>query len=159
MSQDSNTTPPDEESQRNRIVVGHDGSQGATQALTMALELADKIELSVLLVRAWSIGTAPRPPEAKFGYVPSQREMSESVQASLIADAAPHVASFPHLDVSYRVVWASPSKSLIEISRNAYMLVVGSRGLGGFAGMVLGSVSEQSIRHATCPVLVVRPRG
>ena len=51
----------------NSIVVGHDGSEDADQALATALELADKLHLPVVVVRAWSLATAPRPPDWKFG--------------------------------------------------------------------------------------------
>ena len=146
------------ESQSNRIVVGHDGSGGSDTALKMALKLADRLQASVLIVRAWSMATAPRRPDWEFGYVPSFDEMSAAVHEHLVNDTAADVARFSHLPVEHRAVHASPAKSLVELSSDALMLVVGSRGLGGFAGLVLGSVSEQCVRHAACPVLVVRRR-
>jgi nucleotide-binding universal stress UspA family protein len=50
-----------------------------------------------------------------------------------------------------------PSAALIRLAADADLLVVGSRGFGGFKGLLLGSVSQQCVQHATCPVLVVRP--
>ena len=144
------------ESQSNRIVVGHDGSGGGDEALKMALKLADALQASVLIVRAWSMVTAPRRPDWEFGYVPSFDEMSAAVHDHLVNDTATDVARFSDLPVEHRAVHASPAKSLVELSSDAVMLVVGSRGLGGFAGLMLGSVSEQCVRHAACPVLVVR---
>ena len=139
------------------IVVGHDGSDGAGFALTTALEFADQLHAPVVMVRAWSIATAPRPPSWEFGYVPPFGDVSRAVRDQLVKDVAALVEPFPAVDVEYRAVHAGPAKSLIEISRGARMLAVGSRGLGGLAVMVLGSVSDQCVRHAACPVLVVRP--
>jgi nucleotide-binding universal stress UspA family protein len=156
MTEVTQATQTESESRSNRIVVGHDGSAGADEALRMALKLADLLKASVLIARAWSMATAPRRPDWEFGYMPSFDEMSAAVHDQLVNDTATDVARFSHVPVDYRAVQASPAKSLVELSRDAVMLVVGSRGLGGFAGLILGSVSEQSVRHAACPVLVVR---
>ena len=58
-----------------------------------------------------------------------------------------------------RVVEGSPARSLLDISKGADLLVLGSRGHGPFVGMLLGSVSEYCAAHATCPVVVVRHQG
>ena len=158
MSEVTQGAQTDNESQSNRIVVGHDGSGGADKALKMALKLADRLQASVLIVRAWSMATAPRRADWEFGYVPSFDEMSAAVDDHLVNDTAADVARFPRLPVEHRAVHASPAKALVELSRDGLILVVGSRGLGGFAGLVLGSVSEQCVRHAACSVLVVRRR-
>ncbi len=60
------------------------------------------------------------------------------------------------LTVEWRCVPGNPAEILIEESRLARILVVGSRGLGGFMGLVMGSVSSQCVHHSHCPVLVVR---
>jgi nucleotide-binding universal stress UspA family protein len=140
------------------IVVGHDGSAGGDQALSAALELADPLQAPVVVVRAWTIATAPRPPTWQFGYVSSFDELAEAVRNQLADDVSGHRQEFRAVDVDYRAVHGNPAKNLIAVSRQARMLVVGSRGLGGFAGMVLGSVSDQCVRYAACPVLVVRTR-
>lgn len=139
------------------IVVGHDGSDCSDSALTEALELAGPLHTPVVVVRTWTIDTAPRPVDWEFGYVSSFAEYAASVEASLRKDVAPFAARFPDVALSYRVVHSGAAKGLIEISHPARMLVLGSRGHGGFSGMLLGSVSDQCVRHATCPVLVVRP--
>ena len=145
----------------NSIVVGHDGSGGADYALATALGLADELQVAVVIVivRAWSLSTAPRPPDWEFGYVSSFDEYAAAVYEELVQDARITLDKYPMVPISYRAVHSSAAKSLIDISRNARMLVVGSRGHGGLAGMLLGSVSDQCVRHAACPVLVVRPRS
>jgi nucleotide-binding universal stress UspA family protein len=141
------------------IVVGHDGSRGADNALAEALVLARALGAPLVVVRAWSIATAPRPAHWEFGYVPGFEAYGEAVRLALIADVRSTVNAFPEVPVEYREVHAGAAKSLVEISQGARMLVVGSRGLGGLAGLLLGSVSDQCVRHAACPVLVTRPRG
>lgn len=141
------------------IVVGHDGSTGADDALATALELAEQISAPVVVVRAWGIATAPRPPDWEFGYVSSFDEYSAVVRDQLIQDACRVIGMFQFVPVTFHAVNGVPSTLLIAVSRNARMLVVGTRGRGRLAGLVLGSVSEQCVRHAACPVLVVRPRA
>lgn len=141
------------------IVVGHDGSDGADHALAQALGLAEQLNLPVVVVRAWSIKTAARPSSWEFGYVPSFDEYSAAVHDELVQDSRAIVENYYTVQVSYHAVHAGPVKTLIALSQDARMLVVGSRGRGALAGMLLGSVSEKCVRHAACPVLVVPPRA
>ena len=140
------------------IVVGHDGSTDADYALSTALGLADQLQAPVVVVRAWSIDTAARPANWEFGYVSSFAEYSDAVRAALIEDTAASVRAFPTVSVDCSAVHSGPAGSLIEVSREARMLVVGSRGRGSLAGVLLGSVSDQCARLAVCPVLVTRRR-
>lgn len=138
------------------IVVGHDGSGAATAALRVALQLASELGAPVSVIRAWLIVTAPRPDNWTFGYVPSTDEFADAVRTELISDTQDEVARFPDVAVTHHVYHANPAKGLIAASKDARMLVVGSRGLGGFRELVLGSVSDQCVRDAHCPVLVTR---
>lgn len=138
------------------IVVGHDGSKGADAALEVALQLGADLQAPVTILRAWSMMTAPRPADWTFGYVPSIDEFAEAVGAELTSDTLRLVARFPQVTVTCRAHNAGPARAMIEASREARMLVVGSRGLGGFRELVLGSVSDQCVRYAHCPVLVAR---
>ena len=70
--------------------------------------------------------------------------------------AAAAAPSTEGLEVEWLGIPGNPSEVLIEASRGASLLVVGSRGLGGFMGLMIGSVSNQCVHHADCPVLVVR---
>jgi nucleotide-binding universal stress UspA family protein len=160
---DENRVVPDDEHEAEveavsaeTIVVGHDRSAGANAALRVALQLASDIGAPVAILRAWSLVTAPRPDNWTFGYAPSEDELEEAVRAELIANTTNEVARYPELEVTYRAYHAGPARSLIEASRDARMLVVGCRGMGGFQEMVMGSVSDQVVRHAHCPVLVTR---
>ncbi|WP_411734014.1 universal stress protein [Paeniglutamicibacter sp.] len=149
--------PAPEPAPAGSIVVGHDGSNGADDALAMALELAQELKAPVVVSRAWSIATAPRPAQWEFGYVPAMEEFTAAVREELERNVRPIAEKFKTVPITYEPVHAPPAKSLIAISHEARMLVVGTRGRGGLKGMLLGSVSEQCVRHAACPVLVVRP--
>lgn len=138
------------------VVVGHDGSSDADSALTTALELADQLGAPVVVARAWTISAAPRPADWKFGYVSSSDELQQAVYDDLVSDTREGVDSFPNVAVTYHTKQGSAAGALIELSRTARIVVVGSRGLGGFAEMVLGSVSDQVVRHAHCSVLVTK---
>jgi nucleotide-binding universal stress UspA family protein len=89
--------------------------------------------------------------------VPPLPDYEKAVREELEARvAAAHLD--PTLSVTCHVTHGSPARGLIESAVGADLLVVGARGLGGFAGLVLGSVSDQCVRHAPCPVTVVRSR-
>jgi nucleotide-binding universal stress UspA family protein len=158
MTSEGEVAGPVRPADRTAIAVGHDGSRGAGRALASALELAQALDAPVVVARAWSFATAPRPADAPFGYVPAFDEIGEAVCLSLVDDTGPQVTAVPGVAVEFRAVHGDAAKCLVEISRDARMLVVGTRGLGGLAGMLLGSVSDKCVRHAACPVLVTRSR-
>jgi len=147
---------------RDGIVVGYDGSLSAAKALTWAFTEAGLRCLPVHVVRAWAlvtvIGTVPAPP----GVVPSAAECRKAVAADLslaveharTADASATVRQ-PTV-VHTHLVEGPAAATLIDASATADLLVVGDRGEGGFWGLVLGSVSDQVVRHAHCTVVVVR---
>jgi nucleotide-binding universal stress UspA family protein len=137
------------------IVVGHDGSLDSDHALDVAFDLADKLGVGVSIVRSWSIDTAPHGALYDHGYVSSFDEVTEKVRALLQADTTAIASRHPAVPVHYSAALAQPAEFLTDLSSSALMLVVGPRGLGGFAGLVLGSVSSQCVQHSKCPVLVV----
>lgn len=111
--------------------------------------------LRLHVVRAWSITSAVRPADVPSGIVPSMLEFEAATLeaerrrvAELLGDSS--------LDVQVHVVHAAPARALVEAAERADLLVVGTRGHGGFRQLLLGSVAEQCLRHAPCNVLVVR---
>jgi nucleotide-binding universal stress UspA family protein len=137
------------------IVVGHDGSAGAAAALEVALSLGRDLSAPVVIVRTWSIDTAPRGAVFHDGYAAPFEEIGERVREGLQAEAAAQASRYPEVDAEVRSVLGQPAEILIGLSTDARMLVVGTRGLGGLAGVLLGSVSDRCARLARCPVLVV----
>jgi nucleotide-binding universal stress UspA family protein len=137
------------------ILVGHDGSECAQHALRWAGELARRADLDLHVLRAWSMTSAPRPASWSPGYVPPMEDWAGAV----LEELTKHVAAArldPAVRVSCHVVHRSPAKGLIETAEGADLLVVGARGRGGFGGLLLGSVSDQCVHHAPCPVTVIR---
>ncbi|MGO8864521.1 MAG: universal stress protein [Acidimicrobiales bacterium] len=140
-------TESSQEPAMHRVVVGIDGSEGGRRALEWAAAEAGRTG-AVLEAHA-SYGP---------GYVfITTNEVHESLQ-QLIDEAADRVAQIaPGLTFKGLTHEDSAAKVLIEASEGADLLVVGSRGLGGFSGLLLGSVSHQCSLHAHCPVVIVRP--
>lgn len=144
------------------IAVGVDVSESSLSALRIAAEEARLHNAKLHVVRAWSMKTVPRPPDCPPGRVPSLLEFEQEALRRTTALVATELAKVgmsdgPPCGYEVHVIHAPPQQALVEASRNARLLVVGHRGRGGFAGMLLGSVAEQCVRDAHCPVLVVRP--
>jgi nucleotide-binding universal stress UspA family protein len=151
----SGTGPP---ASADTIVVGHDGSRFAEHSLEVALKLAERIGAPVMIVRSWNVDTAPHGVLFAGGYVASFDEVSSTIEDNMAKELHAAVARHEGVVVEYRAAFGQAAEILIKLSHDALMLVVGSRGRGGFASLMLGSSSEQVVRHANCPVLVVRMR-
>ena len=139
------------------VMVGYDGSTMSQTAAHWAAREAVARGLPLVLAHAFT------PPIGGFsdGYISSVgadvvATMQESADASLLEMVAALAAAHPQLDVRHQVLVASPSAALIEASADASLLVVGSRGLGGFRGLILGSVGVQVATHSQCPTVVLR---
>jgi nucleotide-binding universal stress UspA family protein len=138
------------------IVVGIDGSHSGRQALEWALRQAaiEHAPLTVLTVHtvarsAWT-GAPISVPEDRPGEEKALQAAQEAVDKAITElDVRPE-------KVTVRAVSGLPARELIEASSDADLIVVGSRGHGGFSGLLLGSVSSQVVSHAACPVVVVR---
>jgi nucleotide-binding universal stress UspA family protein len=140
------------------VLVAHDGSAAAEAAVRTAVRFAAALGKPVTAVRAWNVSTAPRPSTAAPGYMPPFEDFEAATLAALEEDLTPIRSEHPEVTITAVVVHGGPARKLIDASARADLIVVGSRGHGGFAGLLLGSVSEQVVRHATCPVLVDKPK-
>ncbi|WP_239015142.1 universal stress protein [Streptomyces sp. CdTB01] len=134
------------------IVVGIDGSPVSEKALRWAVEETRLRAATLRVVHAWSSPyhgseIARRASDAMHG--PLERAAEETIDAAL-----GHIVD-TDLAVERRVVESLPAQALIEAARGADLLVVGARGHGGFADLLLGSVSHQCAQHAPCPVVIV----
>jgi nucleotide-binding universal stress UspA family protein len=140
------------------IVVGVDHSAGAKAALRFALEEARLRRATLRVVHAWQfayIGGAT----GLEGWLPAGGKLEDFPQAAAAAlDATLRevVADQDDVLIERRVDQGGPAAVLVEESHGAELLVVGSRGHGGFAQLLLGSVSQQCAQHASCPVVIVR---
>jgi nucleotide-binding universal stress UspA family protein len=138
------------------MVVGVDGSEGGTAALEFAAGEAAFRGARLRIVSVWEV------PVAAYGggfAPPLDTAVWDAfrVAAQQVADEA--LASVqklqPSLEAETQVVQGQPALVLLEQAADAALIVVGRRGLGGFRSLLLGSVSQQVVQHATCPVVVV----
>lgn len=138
------------------IVVGNDGSDFSHLALNRALWLGRQVKAPVRIIRAWSISTAPRPATWSPGYVPPADDFEAAVRQRLERDVADALAEYPDVEVTLETPHGPAGRELIKAAKDARIVVVGTRGAGGFKGLLMGSVSNQVVEHAPCDVLVVR---
>jgi nucleotide-binding universal stress UspA family protein len=139
-----------------KVVVGVDGSKGSLTALRFAVTEALLRHDSLEIVYAWHLPPDGGPFAAGTLSDAVARELGEAAtQIVTSAAASARKQGGPDLDVAEAATMASPAAELIDRSRDAELLVVGSRGLGGFTGLLLGSVSHQVVHHAHCPEVVV----
>ena len=137
------------------IVVGHDGSKCSQEALQWAAALAARAGLELHVVRAWAMMSAPQPSTWAPGFVPPLSDYEKAVHDELVG----HVRAArldPSVRVTCHVVHKAPAQGLMTAAQGADLLVMGARGRGGFSGLLLGSVSDQLVHHAPCPVTVIR---
>ncbi len=142
-----------------RIVVGVDGSEHARRTLQWAVDEARLRKSVVIAVHAHSIPTLYATSEPILGGPPSlpDPELAKRLEEAaerMLADEIDQVDS-DDVTIEARVVTGSAPDALLRAAREGDLLVVGSRGLGGFKGLLLGSVSQQVVHHAPCPVVIV----
>ena len=136
-----------------RIVVGVDTSEGARRALRWAVAEARARPAELRVVHAWLVPVMAATP---VGTVPFDvTGFEESARAELDTFLAAELVDAGDVVVERCVVVGGAAQVLLDAAAGASMLVVGTRGRGGFAGLLLGSVSQQVIHHAPCPVVVV----
>jgi nucleotide-binding universal stress UspA family protein len=145
---------------RGRIVVGVDGSEASKEALLWAAEEAELTGASLEVVMVWempftSFGRVFQVPSNLDYSVEAEQRLHDTIHDVLGAsyDSQPW-ERYPRLKTL--VLEGRPVPTLVEVANGADLLVVGSSGHGALVGMLLGSVSEHCIGHASCPVVVVR---
>jgi nucleotide-binding universal stress UspA family protein len=137
------------------ITVGMDGSEGATAALRWAASEARLRGAGLRLVHAWSI------PTMAYSLVPPmsfEDDLGRAAADALDKWLAESGAELEGLEVERRTGEGNAAKVLTDAAADGELLVVGSRGLGGFGELLLGSVSHQCAQLASCPVVIVRAR-
>lgn len=133
-----------------RVVVGVDGSESAKRALRWAIDNVPDIE-TLVVANAWNLHAigdfeAPFTNPADFE-IEAQRVVATAIDELELADDGPEIESV--------VRHGHAGQVLIDLSADADLIVVGTRGYGGFKGLLLGSVSTYVVHHARCPVAVV----
>jgi nucleotide-binding universal stress UspA family protein len=150
------------------IVVGVDRSEGAKAALAFAHEEALLRGATLRAVHAWQFGYngftgfvgysgfEGAVPAVGGGDISSPREAAAAALDATVRETLPSPGD---VKIEQRVVEGTAGAVLVDESRNADLLVVGSRGHGGFAQLLLGSVSQQCAHHAACPVVIIRSKS
>jgi nucleotide-binding universal stress UspA family protein len=136
-----------------RIVVGVDGSAAAQDALAWAIVQAQHTGAVVEAVIAWDYPTAYGHP-VPFMYESTYPELAERVLATAIAAIPAELSE--RAEIRPRLAEGGPARVLLDAAEGADLLVVGSRGHSGFVEALLGSVGQNCVHHAVCPVVVVR---
>lgn len=143
---------PEETAEPGRIVVGVDGSESSLAALAWAARQAHFTGSTLEIVMTWEWPSS-------YGWavpVPDDFDPEEDVRKALESATETVRAQYPDVRVDPRVVSGHPAPILVEASKGADLLVVGSRGHGEFVGMLLGSCSEYCATNGHCPVLIFR---
>ena len=138
-----------------RIVVGVDGSENSRGALEWAIDEANIRRARLTVVHAWQIpNVVLSSPVATAAYDDDvwRDAATETVDAALKSVAGEALPA----EIDRQVIEGPAAKVLVDAAEDADMIVVGSRGRGGFAGLLLGSVSQHVAHHARCPVVIVR---
>lgn len=136
-----------------RVVVGVDGSPTSRAALRLAAEIAERFGATLRVVETWEF----TPMAALTGDETDLDELQRAAQLRLDRLVREELGEEAAARTERVALAESPAPALLREGEHADLLVVGSRGLGGFKGLLVGSVSQQVTTHATCPVLVVPP--
>lgn len=141
---------------RERIVVGVDGSPGAQAALEWAVREAELRGAVVCAVNAWHPPYSGDPTGMSPLIGESVEVFERAARTELEAAVAAVTTTLPE-PIERRVGVGAAAPLLLDAAKGASLLVVGTRGRGGFAGLLLGSVSQQVAHHSPCPVVIVGP--
>lgn len=133
------------------VLVGIDGSPASEDATELAFDEASRRNVALIALHAWS--------DASFPSIGNDWERYEDGGHRVLSERlAGWQERYPDVQVQRRIVSDDPARRLVEASGEAALVVVGSRGRGGFSSLVLGSVASKVAQSAKAPVIVVRPR-
>lgn len=136
------------------IVVGIDGSPSAAAALAWAVEDARARSWALRAVMCWDYLAQHHVPDTPIAFDP---EYDEAAAAAALEAFVGDAAGQPDVPIERRVVLDLAARGLLESAADADLLVLGARGVGGFEALLLGSTSDQCLRHSPVPVVIVRP--
>ncbi|WP_189027943.1 universal stress protein [Nocardia rhizosphaerihabitans] len=139
--------PETELSSRNAVVVGVDGSLCSSHAIAIAFDEAARRGARLTAVHVWS----------EFFRYEARATMQTEAEAVLAESLAGYAEKYPEVAVDRVVVQDRPAAALLAVAEGAQLIVVGSHGRGGFAGMTLGSVAQAVLHGAECPLIIARP--
>lgn len=138
------------------VIVGVDGSPQSNTAIGVAFEAASFLSAPLVAIHAWSLPSITAPGATAVPEPDDLREVRDA-EIRLSAEAmAGFTDTYPDVRVSQQVIGGEPERVLVDASHGARLVVVGSRGRGGFSGLLLGSVSHALLHHSEAPVAVVR---
>lgn len=151
-NEQASTVEASPEIERPVVVIGVDGSPASSKALAFAAEEARLRKASLRVVEAWSF-----PVFAAGIYVPAcaYDDFPDETSAALASQVEQVLGEDTTLRVEQVVTEGPAAKVILDEAKDAALVVVGSRGRGGFSGLLLGSVSTQVAHHAHCPVIIV----
>ena len=137
------------------IAVGVDGSASAQRALALGFDEAQRRGCGLLAVRSYPVPAAPYAmdlPPLPYDLDAAGRDAARTLDAAL----TPWRDKYPAVPVKALTEPGSPARTLVEVSSDAILIIIGSRGHGALVGGLLGSVGQQLLHHADCPVMIVR---
>lgn len=138
------------------IVVGHDGSPSAGHAVRAGARYAELFHAPLIVVRARRTDGDIRGYALVMPDDQAPPQAADAVRSSLADECDAILQNYPHVQAHYRVESGAPPDILCRVSNTARVLVLGSRGLGGLTGLLLGSVTARCLHQASCPVLIIR---
>jgi nucleotide-binding universal stress UspA family protein len=141
------------------VVVGVDGSPVSELAVALAFDEAAARGCDLVAVHTWADTAVLFGLGGGYGQALDWTSLAEEAETLLTESLAGWHEKYPGVTVRRVVERDQPANVLLEAARGAQLLVVGSRGRGGFTGLTLGSVSQALIHHSPCPVMIARPHS
>lgn len=137
------------------VVVGVDGSKASAKAIDFAFDQAEALRARVIALHAWTLPSLTYAVSASM-LAFDEKQVRNDARLLVAESVAGAAADHPDVHWTTELVNGSPAPALVRRAEFADLLVVGSRGRGGFTGLLLGSVSQSALHHAPCPIAIVR---